>query len=300
MIKEIKRLADIASRGGRIPPLYLYFVFILPGFAYSIVSTNQLHFVPFVLVAIAILPLVAATNLFDDFFDWRKGYDRIDSPNTKYRRHPVFYYKVGMKYLLKWAVIFSVIYFVMIFLISIKYGILLNAIAAIGFFLAYGYTGPPVGYKYLGLGEVGVFLSSLAASILVSVAILGRFDSSSVLFFIPFSLLIALILFFGNYRDREFDKESGFRTLAVLLGERSSQLFTALVFTIFYVTLFVLTVLRVFNRYAIIDLITAPLAYYFSMRWKEKDSLKFEQYVGPYVFGVLFLLTILSIFSSLS
>ena len=37
-------------------------------------------------------------------------------------------------------------------------------VAFVGFILGYGYTGPPIGYKYLGLGEVGVFFSTIAAS----------------------------------------------------------------------------------------------------------------------------------------
>jgi len=70
VFEEIKKLADIASRGGRVPPIYLYFTFILPGLAYSFVKSGLFDYVPFGLVSVAIMPLIAATNLFDDYFDF--------------------------------------------------------------------------------------------------------------------------------------------------------------------------------------------------------------------------------------
>jgi 1,4-dihydroxy-2-naphthoate octaprenyltransferase len=295
LIEEIKRLADITSRGGKVPPLYLYFVYILPGFVYSINISHRVNFIPFILVSIAILPLIGATNLFDDLFDYGKGFDKIESPNTRYRRHPVFYYNLGKGYLIKWAVIFSVIYFLLIFLISLRYGLLMNAIAIIGFLLGYGYTGPPFGYKYLGLGEAGVFLSTLAANGLISIAVLGKFYLFSLLFFLPFSLLISLLLFVGNFRDLEYDRNSGFTTLAVILGKKNSVLFTTIIFALFYASIVILYFLKIYGVFSLIDLTSAPLAYYLSFSWTRKDSLRFEQYVGPYIFFMLFLLILLLI-----
>ena len=295
MFEQIKKLAEISSRGGRVPPIYLYLVFIIPGFAYSITKTGQLNFIPFILVSIAIMPLIAATNLFDDYFDYNLGFDKKDSPNTIYRRHPIFHYKVTPNYLIRWAVVFSIIYLIFSLLISLKYGLVLNLIAVIGLALGYGYTGPPFGYKYLGLGEIGVLLSAIAASEFISVASIGRFYPDSVLFFLPFSFLIALILFLGNYRDLEFDQKSGFKTLATILGRRKSGLFSALVFTVFYGTIAILYFVRIYGEFSLIDFITAPFAYYLSFEWSKRDSSKFERFAGPYLFAILMLLNLLLI-----
>jgi len=81
---------------------------------------------------------------------------------------------------------FSIIYLVFSFTISLRYGLILNLFAFIGLVLGYGYTGPPIGYKYLGLGEVGIFFSTIAASEFISVAATGHFYITSILFFIPF------------------------------------------------------------------------------------------------------------------
>ena len=293
MFEETRKLADIASRGGRVPPIYLYFTFIIPGFAYSFIKSGHFNYVPFVLVSAAIMPLIAATNLFDDYSDFLKGFEKPESPNAKYRRHPIFYYRVKEYYLLKWAVIFSIIYLVFSFWISLRYGLILNLVAFVGFILGYGYTGPPIGYKYLGLGEVGVFFSTIAASEFISVAATGHFYLSSILFFIPFSLLIVLILFIGNFRDNEFDQKAGLNTLAVLLGRRKSEVFSVAIFVLFYLISVALYLLRVYNRFTPVILITIPFAIYLSFRWTRKDSVNYERMAGPYLFGISMLLVAL-------
>ena len=293
MFEETRKLAGIASRGGRVPPIYLYFTFIIPGFAYSFIKSGHFNYVPFVLVSVAIMPLIAATNLFDDYFDFLKGFDKPESPNTRYRRHPIFYYRVSEYYLFKWAVVFSVIYLVFSFGISLRYGLILNLVAFVGFILGYGYTGPPIGYKYLGLGEVGVFFSAIAASEFISVAATGHFYLSSILFFIPFSLLIVLILFIGNVRDIEFDQKAGLNTLAVLLGRRKSEVFSVVIFVFFYFISAVLYLLKVYSRFTPVILITIPFAIYLSFRWTRIESVNYERMAGPYLFGISMLLVAL-------
>ena len=163
----------------------------------------------------------------------------------------------------------------------------------LGFILGYGYTGPPIGYKYLGLGEVGVFFSAIAASEFISVAATGHFYLSSILFFIPFSLLIVLILFIGNVRDIEFDQKAGLNTLAVLLGRRKSEVFSVVIFVFFYFISAVLYLLKVYSRFTPVILITIPFAIYLSFRWTRKESVNYERTAGPYLFGISMLLVAL-------
>lgn len=293
LLHQVTKLTDIASRGGKVPPMYLFLTFILPGFVFSFSKSGQLNYLPFILVSVAIMPLMAATNLFDDYFDYARGIDKPNSPNALYRKHPVFHYGVSTRYLLTWAILFSVVYLTSIFLISLKYGIVLNSFGVIGFLLGYFYTGPPIGYKYLGLGEVGVFFSSMAAGELIAIATLGHFYSQSVPFLIPFSLLNSLILFLGNYRDTEYDKDSGTRTMAVLLGERYSKWFPVSLFSVFYLSVVALYFLKIYNVLSLLDLLTSPFAYLMLARWPHVEKTSLEKFAGPYVFAVLFLLAIL-------
>ncbi len=283
---------DISSRGGKIPPVYLYLVFILPGFVFSFLKLGSLNYEPFIAISIAILPLLAAVNLFDDYFDYTRGIDKSDSPNTKYRRHPIFFYRIERGYLIKWAVIMSLVYFLLISLISFFYGFMLLPIAAGGFIIGYGYTGWPIGYKYLGLGEIGVFFSTLVAGLLVSAAVTGLILPSVIPFLFPFALLMILILYVGNYRDMAYDRESGFATLASFLGRKGSDIFVASVFAVFYLSVSVYSLVGIYPRLAVISLITAPLAFYLAAKWTHANRERYEQYIGPYVFSILIVLII--------
>lgn len=293
MIKELRRIADISSRGGRVPPPYLYVVFILPGFVFTIVDYHTFNYIPFVLVSITILPLMAAVNLFDDYFDYSRGLDKMNAPNTEYRRHPVFFYGVGKKYLIKGASLLSAIYFLLISLLAVKYGLILLPVAFLGFVMGYGYSGWPIGYKYLGLGVFGLFISALIAGSLVSTATLGQFEWASIQFILPFAILMILILFVGNYRDMDYDKKSNFRTLASLLGKKGSELFVLSIFSAFYLVVVLFSFSGVYPTIILISLVSAPFAYYLSVKWVLVERKRYEQYIGPYIFSILALLILL-------
>lgn len=292
-MEQLRRIVDISSRGGKVPPVYLYIVFILPGFVYSISKTCEFNYIPLIFVAITVTPLIAATNMFDDYFDYRRGIDKADSPNTTYRHHPIFYYGVSTSYLLQWALIFATIYLGLSLIISILYGWALIFIALVGLLLGYGYTGWPIGYKYLGLGELGVFISTIAASEFLSVAAIGRFYTSSILYFAPFAVIIVVLLFIGNYRDIESDRKSGLTTLAVRIGKRNSEIFIMALFFIFYVMVIILFLSGTYRWYSLLDLLTAPFAFFLSIRLFREKGSRLERFAGPYLFGILLSLLLL-------
>ena len=292
-MERLGRIVDISSRGGKVPPIYLYIVFILPGFVYSISKTGEFNYIPLIFIAVTVMPLIAATNLFDDYFDYRKGIDKADSPNTTYRHHPIFYYGVSTGYLLRWAVILSAVYLALSLIISILYGWALLFIALFGLLLGYGYTGWPIGYKYLGLGEFGVFISTIAASEFLSVAAIGHFYMSSIPYFTPFAVIIVVILFIGNYRDIESDRKSGLTTLAIRIGKRNSEIFTMALFIFFYASVIILFLSKVYPWYSLVELLTAPLAFFLSLRLFIEEGSRLERFAGPYLFGILLLLSFL-------
>ncbi|MGC8645844.1 MAG: prenyltransferase [Thermoplasmata archaeon] len=291
---RVRRLADIASRGGKVPPLYVYVVFLLPGFTFSVLVSHMVNYVPFVVSAIAIVPLMAATNLYDDFFDFSYGYDKPDSPNTLYRRHPIFSYGVKPNYLLKWAVLFSIIYFLLVSVDALLFSRLIFVIGSAGFILGYGYTGPPLRYKYFGFGEAGVFLSFLLANLLVSVSCLGRVDLLSAIYSLPFSLLIVLIFLAGNTRDIEADRASGFITVPVLLGRKGAVMLLIFLVAMFYISIPVLILLKLYSPFTMFVLAGIPVAYY-SLSNVLKNKGTAEWLLGPYVFLSLILLALLSL-----
>mmetsp|Transcript_22012 Transcript_22012/g.48095 ORF Transcript_22012/g.48095 Transcript_22012/m.48095 type:complete len:526 (+) Transcript_22012:119-1696(+) len=102
---------------------------------------------------------------------------------------------------------------------------------ALGLFFAIGYTAGPTPLKYVGLGDLTVFLSFGPAVIPFSSAILcGQVPFQAMLLGSPVALYSVAVLHANNHRDRLTDVERGVRTVAVRLGhERSERYYQMLV-----------------------------------------------------------------------
>jgi len=96
-------------------------------------------------------------------------------------------------------------------------------LAVLGTFLAIGYTAGPAPLKYLGLGDLAVFVCFGPGVVAYSTTILvGYVPLEVIVFTVPTTLYVIAILQANNYRDMEADQHSGARTLAILLGPRGS------------------------------------------------------------------------------
>jgi 1,4-dihydroxy-2-naphthoate octaprenyltransferase len=85
---------------------------------------------------------------------------------------------------------------------------------------AWGYTGGPKPYGYLGLGEVFVFVFfGLVATVGTTYAITERFPAHAWLAACVAGFLACALLVVNNLRDIPTDSAAGKRTLAVRLGD---------------------------------------------------------------------------------
>jgi 1,4-dihydroxy-2-naphthoate octaprenyltransferase len=113
----------------------------------------------------------------------------------------------------------------------------LLAVGAVCIVAAYFYTGGKRPYGYYGLGELVVFVFfGLVATAGTTFVQLGTVNFSSWVCGVAIGLIACAVLMVNNIRDREQDKVSGKRTLAVLLGDRASRI----VFVVFLLLPFVL------------------------------------------------------------
>jgi 1,4-dihydroxy-2-naphthoate polyprenyltransferase len=89
---------------------------------------------------------------------------------------------------------------------------------------ALAYTGGPLPYGYVGLGEPFAFLffgpvAVIGTGYLQALRVEPRFVAAS----LPIGALVTAILVVNNLRDSATDRQAGKRTLAVLLGERFAR-----------------------------------------------------------------------------
>jgi len=97
-------------------------------------------------------------------------------------------------------------------------------IGAVCMVAGWGYTGGPVPYGYLGLGEVFVFVFfGLVATVGTTFVAVGSVTTVSVIAGCGVGALACALLVVNNLRDRPRDAQVGKRTLAVRLGDRRTR-----------------------------------------------------------------------------
>ncbi len=107
----------------------------------------------------------------------------------------------------------------------------LLAVGAVAILAAWGYTGGPKPYGYLGLGELFVFVFfGLVATAGTTYLAIGSIPWVTWIAATGVGFMACALLVINNLRDIPTDREVGKRTLAVRLGEdRTRTLYAALV-----------------------------------------------------------------------
>ncbi|MDX2343527.1 MAG: 1,4-dihydroxy-2-naphthoate polyprenyltransferase [Acidimicrobiia bacterium] len=102
-------------------------------------------------------------------------------------------------------------------------------IGIVSIIAALGYTNGPIPYGYYGLGEIFVFVFfGLVATAGTRYVFDRSIETGTWVGGVSMGLLASAILLANNVRDIDTDRESGKRTLAVILGRRPSVVFYAL------------------------------------------------------------------------
>lgn len=177
----------------------------------------------YLLVVFGTCMLHACANTFNDYFDLKYGVDTPDAPTALYRPHSVFAGLITPKALLYLSIILAGGALVIGMALAILRTAYLWPLIILGLFLNLFYTAlPERGLKYIALGEPAVFLAFGPIIMEGSYAVQTRHLSWNVfLLSIPVGILVALVLFANNLRDREFDSRKKIKTLATLLGPRT-------------------------------------------------------------------------------
>lgn len=100
----------------------------------------------------------------------------------------------------------------------------LLAVGAVAILAAWGYTGGPRPYGYLGLGEVFVFVFfGLVATVGTTYVAIEEIPGVAWVAATGVGFLACALLVINNLRDIPTDREVGKRTLAVRLGDRRTR-----------------------------------------------------------------------------
>ncbi|KPL87086.1 1,4-dihydroxy-2-naphthoate polyprenyltransferase [Ardenticatena maritima] len=170
---------------------------------------------------IVALFLQIGSNFANDYFDFVKGADTPD------RVGPVRVAASGLlsprELQMGMVVVFGIAAVAGLYLAATA-GWHLLWVGAAAIVAAVLYTGGPLPYGYVGLGDVFVFIFFGVVAVAGTYYVQARaLTPLALAVSVPPGLLITAILVVNNLRDIRTDARAGKRTLAVLLGERGTR-----------------------------------------------------------------------------
>jgi 1,4-dihydroxy-2-naphthoate polyprenyltransferase len=216
------------------------------------------HIARFLLVVLACFMVHLATNLANDYFDYREGTDAGDSigGSRVIQEGKILPHSLIKAILLLYGLACIAAFYLMISLDLL----MLLPVVLFAFFSSLFYVAPPIKYGYHGLGELLVGINMGPIMVVGTYWIMaGRPDYAPLEVSIPTGLMVASILYYQSLPDMETDERVGKRTLAIMLGKRGALLGFIAFFLLIYGSIVTLVVIGRLTWVSILCLLTLPL-----------------------------------------
>lgn len=212
----------------------------------------------FIAMLIACLLIQAATNMFNEYYDFKRGLDNehsvgIGGAIVREGIQPATVMKIALS-------LYGISMLLGVY-ICMNSSWWLAAIGLVSMTVGYLYTGGPIPIAYTPFGEIfaGFFMGMLIILIAFYIQT-GFITMISVLISVPIVITVGAILLANNIRDHDGDKENGRRTLAILLGQKRAIVLLAGMFIVSYAWVFTLIGLDYASAWLTIVLLSSPKA----------------------------------------
>lgn len=233
------------------------FVPVLIGTALALQITS-INIPLFIAMLLACLLIQAATNMINEYFDYKRGLDTAESVGIG---GAIVREGIRPKTVLLLAFVFLGIATMLGVYISIYSSWWLAVIGSISMAAGYFYTGGPVPIAYTPFGElVAGFFMGLTIILIAFFIQTGTITATSALISGPVSILVGAILLANNIRDLDGDKKNGRKTLAILLGRQHAIHLLATMFIISYSWIIILILFNVASLWLLLVFISTPKA----------------------------------------
>ena len=249
--------ANVWWRLTRPHTLTASFVPVLTGTAMALFD-NHIRIPLFIAMLIASMVIQAATNMFNEYYDYVRGLDNKDSVGIG---GTIVRDGVAPKTVRNLAILF--------FLIATAFGVYICSesswwvavIGAVSMLVAYLYSAGPLPISSTPLGELfsGLFMGPVIIMITYFIQS-GSVSINHMLVSFSVGLLIGAINLANNIRDMDGDKEHGRKTLAVLLGRPKAIVLLASIFAAAYIWIGILAIFQITTPWALLVCLSIPKA----------------------------------------
>lgn len=225
----------------------------------------------FFLMLIATILIQSATNMFNEYYDFKRGLDSHESVGIA---GAIVRNGMSPRLVLTIALIFYGIAAVIGIIITINSSWWILVIGAVSMAVGYLYTGGPVPISWTSFGEIfaGFFMGTVIIMITFFIHT-GTLHVFPLLMSIPPAITIGLLNMANNIRDRKKDKESGRKTYVILVGKPIAVMTAAFLLIFSYVFLIYITFFTSMGSlFLLIPLLSIPLAMKTIMLMKKGDT----------------------------
>ncbi len=241
---------------------------VLIGTAMAMSHTN-IHLPLLIAMLLASLLIQAATNLFNEYYDYKRG---LDTPESVGIGGAIVRDGIAPKTILRLAILFFILAILLGLYICINSSWWIAVVGLVSMAVGYLYTGGPYPLAYTPFGELasGFFMGPVI--VLISYYIqAGALTRDAMLISIPVALLVGAILMSNNIRDLDGDRERGRKTLAIRLGRAKAVQFLAGMFATAYVWTIIYAIM-IQSYWFLLVLLSLPKAVQAIRRFRGKTT----------------------------
>ena len=231
---------------------------VLFGATYALGYEIKFSILKFILFLLACLLIQAATNLFNEYYDYKHGLDKVDSEGIS---GSIVKGNLTPREVMLGALVLYALAFVLGIILTLMTSFYVLLVGLVCMLAGYFYTGGKYPIAYSPFGEIvsGFFMGTIIISLSFYFQT-GFVNADIIVVSLPLFIMIGAILLANNIRDLDNDKESGRRTYAILVGRNNAIKTMAINFIVVYL----LNILFIVTKYAswwnLLVFVTIPLA----------------------------------------
>ncbi len=211
---------------------------------------TKIDWLLFIGMIISCLALQIATNLFNEYYDFKRGLDTADSVGIG---GGIVRHGLKPKNVLTVAILLYIVAAFIGVYICMNSTWWLAVIGLCGMAVGYLYTGGPLPIAYTPLGELFSGLSMGTGFVLIAFFIqTGSLTVESILISIPIGILVGAINMSNNIRDIDEDIKGGRKTLPILLGREKAVKLLAIAFVFSYLWIFLIVLMGYISPWSLV------------------------------------------------